>query len=79
MWQLVNHYLHNKTIYKKNQVEYDGIRFRIRAIYSKPRAVGQIGDEKLEQEMNSGFVLKKETRFSFFSKSCQIYILIEIS
>ncbi len=45
-----------------------GVRFTIRALFNKDN-----------QEIYTGVVNISETKFAFFSKSSQVYILIEVS
>jgi hypothetical protein len=45
-----------------------GVRFTIRALFNKDN-----------QEIYTGVVKISETKFAFFSKSSQVYILIEVS
>jgi hypothetical protein len=45
-----------------------GVRFTVRALFNKEN-----------QEINTGVVKISDTKFSFYSKSCQVYILIEVS
>ncbi len=45
-----------------------GVRFTIRALFNKDN-----------QEIYTGVVKIAESKFAFFSKSSQVYILIEVS
>ena len=67
MFCLAQH-LNLTSIYKNKIIEFECIRAKIRNIYDSD------GTEKL-----SGVVNKKITKFKFFSKSCQVYIMIEVS
>ena len=55
-------------MYKNRLMEFMGIRFTVRALFNK-----------MEQEMLTGVVKVTETKMSFYSKSSQVYILIELS
>lgn len=57
-----------QSIYKGKTIEFEGIRARIRHIYDKE-----------DNESASALVSMQKTKFSFFTKSCQVYILIEVS
>ena len=67
MWQLAQN-IDLKSIYRGKTIEFEGIRARIRQI---------IGDN--DREIPSALVSLQQTRFSFFTKSCQVYIMIELS
>jgi DEP domain-containing protein 5 len=45
-----------------------GVRFTVRALFNSEN-----------QEISTGVVKTSDTKFSFYSKSCQVYILIEVS
>jgi len=67
MWLIVN-FLSNKSVFKTKNIEWQGIRFRVKALYSKEGS-----------EILSGVCRSSATKFSFFTRSCQIYILVEVS
>jgi hypothetical protein len=67
MWQLARS-MNHQTVYKGKIFEFEGIRAKIRCIYDKE-----------DTEMSSALVAMHRTKFSFFTKSCQVYILIEMS
>eukprot|EP00347_Sterkiella_histriomuscorum_P009116 403342460 len=67
MWYVLKS-LENKTMYKGKNIEHGGIRFRIRGLFNNEG-----------QEILNGLVRTNKTKFSFFTRSCQIYILVEMS
>ena len=78
MWQLVQ-YLHHKTVYKGNLINYSGIRFKIRNCYTSQSPTPFIQKQGDLIEQKSAIVLTNYTKFSFLTKSCQKYIMIEMS
>jgi hypothetical protein len=65
---MITNFLNCKTVYKQKQMEGHGIRFTVRAIFGKDN-----------QEVLSGVVKNSQSKFSFYSKSSQVYILVELS
>lgn len=57
-WMIVQS-LNNRTVFKTKQIEYSGIRIRIRALYNKEG-----------QEILNGIIKTQQTKISFFTKSC---------
>ena len=64
----IQHFLEGKAVYKNRLLEFMGIRFTVRGLYNKEN-----------QEIFTGVVKVTETKVSFYSKSSQVYILIELS
>ena len=56
------------TVYKSKQLEYNGLRTRVRALYTNEG-----------NELRNGIIDIAKTKFSFFSKSNQVQILVEAS
>lgn len=56
------------TVYKSKQLEYNGLRTRVRALYTNEG-----------KELRNGIIDIAKTKFSFFSKSNQVQILVEAS
>jgi hypothetical protein len=67
MFQLASS-LFAQTVYKNQICDFEGIRGKVKAIFDKR------GSEKL-----TSLVAKKQTKFEFFSRSCQVQILIEMA
>lgn len=64
----IQHFLEGKAVYKNRLLEFMGIRFTVRGLYNKEN-----------EEIFTGVVKVTETKVSFYSKSSQVYILIELS
>jgi DEP domain-containing protein 5 len=64
----IQHFLEGKAVYKNRLLEFMGIRFTVRGLYNKEN-----------QEIFTGVVKVAQTKVSFYSKSSQVYILIELS
>ncbi|CDW71794.1 UNKNOWN [Stylonychia lemnae] len=67
MWYILNS-LDGKTLYKYKNFEYCGIRFRVRGLFNKEG-----------QEILNGVIKTTQSKFQFLTRSCQIYILVELS
>ena len=61
-------HLNGKTIHKNKQVEFMGIKAKVRSL------TNQQGNQIVK-----GIVIIKVTKVNFFTKSCQIYIYVELS
>lgn len=67
MWKITQQ-LQFMTVYKSKQLEYNGLRTRVRALYTNEG-----------KELRNGIIDIAKTKFSFFSKSSQLQILVEAS
>lgn len=67
MWK-IQQFLDIKAIYKNKAIEFMGIRFTIRGLFNKEN-----------QELLTGVVKLSHSKFFYYSKSSQVYVLIELS
>ena len=56
------------SVYRGKQIEFEGIRAKIRRIY-----------DQQDQECLSSCVNTKVTKFGFYTRSSQVYFMIEVS